>query len=136
MGTAAKEELKWEYIPTESDEQESVFAWAEMVSKFVPDLQLLHHIPNGGFRMRATAARLKAEGVKPGVPDLCLPVPNEMFHGLYIEMKKRDHSNRPSKSQQWWIEKLQQKGYAVYVCYGADEAIYQICEYLGIEAYE
>ena len=124
------------YVPTESDEQEMVVEWAEVVSRFVPDLEMLSHVPNGGFRMKATAARLKKEGVKPGFPDLSLPVPNEKYHGLYIEMKRRDHSNRPSKAQKWWITRLRKKGYKAEVCYGAEEAIRLICEYLDIEIEE
>ena len=30
----------------------------------------MHHIPNGGKRGKAEAARLKAMGVKPGVSDI------------------------------------------------------------------
>lgn len=48
---------------------------------------LLFAIPNGGFRTKSEAARLKSEGVVPGVPDLFLSVPNSRYHGFYIEMK-------------------------------------------------
>ena len=34
----------------------------------------MFRIPNGGSRHPAEAARLKAQGVKAGVPDLCIPV--------------------------------------------------------------
>lgn len=124
------------YVPTESDEQEFLFQWAELASLSVPDLELLYHVPNGGLRNKVTAYRLKREGVKAGVPDLCLPVPNDSYHGLYIEMKKRDHSNHPSKMQKIWIKRLQKKGYRVDVAYGADEAIKIICDYLEIEIEE
>lgn len=123
----------WEYVPTESEEQQVVFEWAAVAGKFVPDLELLYHVPNGGQRNKVTAARLKTEGVKAGVPDICLPVPNDAYHGLYIEMKKRDHSNGMSKEQKWWFGKLKKKGYAAEVCFGAEEAIRCICDYLGIE---
>ena len=43
---------------------------------------LIFAIPNGGQRNAATGARLKAEGVVPGVPDLFIPA-----WGLFIEMK-------------------------------------------------
>lgn len=121
------------YVPTESEEQIMVFQWADLLSDKVPELTLLHHIPNGGLRHPATAARMKAEGVKAGVPDLFLPVPRIGYHGLYIEMKKADHSNRPSREQRWWIEKLQRQGYCAEVAYGSADAIYLISTYLGIE---
>ena len=44
-------------------------------------------IPNGGARNVVTAAKLKAEGVLAGVPDLCVPMARCGFHGLYIELK-------------------------------------------------
>lgn len=121
------------YVPTESDEQEFVFKWARIQEIFDPRLELLHHIPNGGYRQKATAARMKAEGVKAGVPDLCLPVPAHGFHGLYIEMKKRDHSNGLSRLQRDWIENLRDQGYKAEVAFGADEAIKIICDYLMIK---
>lgn len=123
------------YVPAESKEQETVFAWSNVMELIEPRLELLHHVPNGGFRQKGTAARMKSEGVKAGVPDLCLPVPAHGFHGLYIEMKKRDHSNGLSRMQRHWIEMLRDQGFKAEVAYGCDEAIRIICEYLGIEDY-
>ena len=70
------------YVPTESVEQQSLFRWAAYQSGKYPELKLLYHVPNGGSRNKAEAGRFKAEGVKAGVPDLCLPVPRGEFHGL------------------------------------------------------
>lgn len=61
-------------LPTEAEEQATLFSWAAMKRGKYPELDLLFHIPNGGSRGKAEAARFKAEGVKPGVPDLFLPV--------------------------------------------------------------
>ena len=58
----------------ESQEQQALFSWAEYAKGLHPELGLLYHIPNGGKRDKLEAARLKLEGVKAGVPDLCLPV--------------------------------------------------------------
>jgi len=71
----------------ESDHQIALFQWVSYQLKRYPELELLYHIPNGGYRYKTTARRLKAEGVKAGVPDICLPVPRGGYHGLYIEMK-------------------------------------------------
>lgn len=113
---------------SESTEQQALFEWAEIASRKTPELKLMYAVPNGGKRSITTAARLKKEGVKPGVPDICLPVPHGRYHGLYIEMKI--DRNKPSVNQRWWIEQLQRQGYKVNVCYGWGEAVKAITEYM------
>lgn len=76
-------------VPTEAQEQMTLFSWAAMQSGKYPELNLLYHVPNGGSRHKAEAGRLRAEGVKAGVPDLCLPVARGQYHGLYIELKRQ-----------------------------------------------
>jgi hypothetical protein len=44
-------------------------------------------VPNGGKRGVVTASIMKAEGVKSGVADVLLLVPNGLFNGLCIEFK-------------------------------------------------
>lgn len=73
-------------VPTESVEQQCLFRWAAFQSGRFPELALLYHVPNGGSRKKAEAGRFRAEGVKAGVPDLCLPVARGGFHGLYIRV--------------------------------------------------
>jgi len=51
-------------------------------------LDLIYAIPNGGQRSASTAAKLKAEGVKAGTPDVCVPIPSCGYGALYIEFKK------------------------------------------------
>ena len=112
----------------EENEQITIMRWAELACGRYPALRWLHHIPNGGQRSKATAARLKAAGVKSGVPDLCLPYPRGRWHGLYIELKVG--RNKPSEHQRAWLDYLDGQGYCVRVCYGADEAINAIRRYL------
>ena len=77
-------------VPSEDEEQMAVMEWAQLQMGRWPELEWLYHIPNGGKRGKIEAARFKAMGVKAGVPDLCLPVPMGRYHGLYIEMKRRE----------------------------------------------
>lgn len=105
---------------SEAVEQEQLMRWAEYASGTHPELKLLFHIPNGGSRNRAEAANLKRQGVKAGVPDLCLPVPKGPYHGLFIEMKVG--KNKTSREQKKWLDKLDDYGYATVVCYGWEEA--------------
>ena len=90
----------------------------------------VYHIPNGGKRNAAEAAHLKEQGVKPGVPDLCFPVPKGKYHGMYIEMK--DGKNKTTQPQDEWLELLSENGYMTAVCYGFDEAKAVIDKYFGL----
>ena len=91
-----------------------------------PELSLLFHISNEG---RRNPGRAKAEGIKAGVPDLCLPVPRGKYHGAYIEMKRRKGS-KTTKEQEEWLSALALQGYAVAVCKGWEEAAKFIKKYL------
>lgn len=116
-------------VEHEAMEQETLFSWAEHMQHIYPCLALLHHIPNGGYRNTAEAARLKRQGVKPGVPDICLPVARGAFHGLYIELKAE--GGTASKKQKEWIEALRKEGYAAYICEGWIEAKTKIENYIN-----
>ena len=114
---------------TEHKEQKELIRWAKMLSATLPELELLFAIPNGGERHLLVAKKLKAEGVKAGVPDLMLPVARGGYHGLFIEMK-RQNGGRQSKAQRWWKERLKGEGYKAVVCRGCQDAIQTIEDYL------
>lgn len=112
----------------EEAEQAAIFEWAEYEKRKYPELELLHHVPNGGKRDAKTASILKRCGVKAGVPDLVLPVARCGYHGLYIELKVG--KNRTSKNQDRWLENLNAQGYKAVVCYGFNETTNMILRYL------
>lgn len=116
--------------PTEDQEQAILFHWAALQTAQRPELKLMFHIPNGGLRSKTEARRFKAEGVKAGVPDICLPVARGEHHGLYIELK-RLHGGTVSEYQKTWIAALRQQGYAAEVCRGWYEAAEVITDYLN-----
>lgn len=122
-------------IPTESAEQIALFAWAAYEAGAHPALRLLHHIPNGGYRTPSEAARFTREGVRSGIPDICLPVARGVYHGLYIELK-RSKGGKLSEAQAQWLENLREQGYYAVRCDGADAAIREILGYLGEEAHD
>lgn len=146
----------------EADEhthQSALFCWA--ANNFVNDerLRMLFAIANGGERNRIVAARLSAEGVRSGVPDIYLPVPAykfekgpydvtgymsviDVYHGLFIEMKRpseRYKAKAPKDkwdtggvkdNQKIWLTRLEQQGYKCVVCYSWYEAANEIKFYL------
>ena len=109
--------------------QAALFKWAKYASNRHPGLKLMFAIPNGGARDAITGAMLKAEGVKPGVPDIFLPLPAGEFHGLFIELKTA--KGRPSPEQREWLMRLRNRGYAAVLCRGLDEAIDTISRYVA-----
>ena len=104
-------------IPTEHEEQREVVKWFRR--KYGPIR--IFAIPNGGFRSRATAARLKAEGVSPGVPDLFVP-----FHRLWIEMKRVKGGKLSPEQRDWQRYLVDECGHTWMVCHGAEDAKAQI----------
>lgn len=118
-------------VPTESVEQQSLFQWAAWQSNTYPELSLMYHVPNGGSRNKAEAGRFKAEGVKAGVPDICLPVARGGYHGLYIELKRLKNS-KTSDEQKLWLDNLSKQGYFVAVCKGWENAAQTIIHYLKL----
>lgn len=115
---------------SEHQEQKALFEWAELQGNITPELKLMFAIPNGGHRHKATAGKLKAEGVKAGVPDICLPVARNGYYGMWIELKAE--KNTPTKKQTEWLGWLQDQGFWAIWCTGFEEAKNEIELYLGI----
>lgn len=113
---------------SEHNLQVAIIQWARLYQSKWPELELLHAIPNGGYRNAREARRLKKEGVLAGIPDLCLPVPRGDYHGLYMELKYG--RNRLTKSQLYITNKLSMAGYFMAICYEFEHAISTITEYL------
>ena len=109
-----------ERIPTEHEEQREFVRWFRQTW---PNVRILA-IPNGGARSKATAGRLKAEGVTSGVPDLFIPC-----WRLWVEMK-RSKGGSLSPEQKDWITYLEDMGYFVIVGKGAEHAKRQINEFI------
>ena len=136
-GPKKKRRAKSDY-PTEREEQ-------VRLAKYLDSLGLLWcHVPNeghGGYGKGAQikGARLRAEGLKSGVPDVlifnqCSVVSDkEELHraGCAIELK-RQKGGRVSDSQKEWLAGLRRAGWVAEVCNGFEEAQKLIKE-LGYE---
>lgn len=115
----------------EHTEQVNLIKWWSLAChKYGLDERVLFAIPNGGERNVIVAARLKAEGVRSGVPDLFLACGHNSYNGLFIEMKKAK-GGRVSDNQKSFIELLKERGYATAVCHGWAEAKSAIESYLA-----
>lgn len=118
----------------ESQEQQKIIRWWALACHHhsLPEW-LLFAIPNGGARTQRYGARLKAEGMRPGVPDLMLAVPRGGHNALFIELKQG--KGRLSLNQKAMLKLLEAQGYATAVPYGFEQARAAIENYLG-EQYE
>lgn len=123
---------------SEHDEQVVLMMWAQRHLARWHELELLYAVPNGaklpygydrrGSRYSNEATRMLAEGLKPGIPDLCLPVARNGKHGLYLEMKFG--RNKPQENQVRMMDLLDQQGYQTAVAWSSIEAEKIIAEYL------
>lgn len=119
----------------EEIEQAKFIRWTHKakVREVIPDLQWIFHVPNGGARSGFTGAQMKALGVKPGVPDLLLPIDTPHYNGLAMEFKSPTGKGRVSADQNGWIRMFQRNSWQCEVVKTAQEAIDAICEYLELD---
>lgn len=132
--------------PRESLQQREFVAWARSPATRTryPALANLFAVPNGGFRGKATAQAMKAEGAERGVPDQFLAYPAGGHAGLFLEAKidarvpdpdrpgkTRRRRTRPTAEQQAWHARLRAAGYAVAIWRSVEEAQALVATYLG-----
>lgn len=115
--------------PKEHDEQ---VQFVRMVEAAYPAevSALLFAIPNGSNKSLSARMKFKAEGLRAGVPDLFFAYPHKGYGGLFLEVKRR-HGGCVSMEQKAYIAALKERGYAVVVCRGCDEAFDSLAAYLG-----
>ena len=86
-------------------------------------------VPNGGYRSKATAGRMKSEGLKAGVWDIFIPIQMGQHCGMCIEMKAGKISVTPG---QFAFRNTVGDAYKWKVCYSWHDAVEATCDYLGI----
>lgn len=125
---------------TEAAHQSAFMCWCQQSLKTIdPRLNFAFHVPNGGLRDKITASRMKSQGVKPGVPDVFIPIPNYLTgkHGLWIEFKRPSHQSAidggMSKEQIIWRDYLISQNYDYFLSHGYLPAIDYTLNYLGIK---
>lgn len=125
---------------SEASEQMALVEFATRFQERIPELAWLFHPANGEKRDKATAGRLRAMGVRKGVPDLWLPVArydpvaNVTKNGMVIELKFG--RNRETPEQTAWLGFLARQGWDVHTCYDWMAAARALVRYLGHEPAE
>ncbi len=89
----------------------------------------LFAVPNGGRRDKVTGAKMKAEGVRPGVSDLILLKSNQQYGALLIEMKTR--TGRQSEAQRQWQHLMEKENCKYAICRSLDDFIQEVEVYLS-----
>jgi len=85
-------------------------------------------IPNGGRRSLREAARLKKEGVMPGVSDAFLAIPKNNYAGLWIEFKTG--TGKQTDYQKTFEKNMLNAGYDYKVVRSIDEFLHVLTNYL------
>lgn len=114
--TANTSTLRAELGRSEHVEQREFVSWFRQTHRGVR----IFAIPNGEARSRTVGARLKLEGVSPGVPDLFIPA-----WGVWVEMK-RAKGGTVSAVQKDWHRYLKDIGQRVIVGHGFEDARQQV----------
>ena len=123
---------KTKYVinPTEHEEQSAFFDW--LFHRRADVYELAYAIPNGSNKSVAAAQKFKREGLKSGVPDVCIAMPRGRYSGAYIEFKRR-HTGYVSADQRAWLDRLSNRGYCCIVAKGCADAVEFIEAYLKLE---
>lgn len=105
------------------------FDWIRWHTNQDPRLSIIHHVANERKTGWRSGKFLKQKGIKSGVPDICCPIPNKLYHGLYIELKIKP--NKLSETQEKFCKAVYELGYCVRLAYSGDEAIEILKSYLA-----
>ena len=95
-----------------------------------PAIPYIFSIPNGGARHIKVAMKMKAEGVKRGVPDIFIPYVVGGFGGAWIETKTQDGRLSPHQKE---YKKFLETQYKHYLCRSVTEMFEATENYLKIK---
>jgi len=111
----------------------ALWDWRTLQMNNIRELGALIHVPNEGKRTPQAAARMKAEGMVPGVWDYVLPIARvfqgAIRSGLIIEIKYG--KDKLSPEQQAWGDMMMGLGHMSIVAYDWEDAKGAILDYLG-----
>ena len=113
----------------EEQEQTTFFDYCRAKSHCHPAYSMAFAIPNERKASIQRRMAMKRAGLTKGIPDICIPVPNDKYASLYIEMKVKP--NKPSPEQIAIMKSLSAVGNYAVLCWSANEAIEIIDKYIA-----
>lgn len=114
---------------TESNEQIAAMDWLR--AQYPAIAQYTLHIGNERKATYYAGYIMKRMGVLKGASDLFMAYPSGGYHGLFIEVKSK--IGKPSLEQKAFIQRMSNVGYMARICYGAEEVINTMKEYIAYQ---
>ena len=114
-------------------ETEHCVAFLNRLAQYHPELYAaIYHCPN-----ESSVRQRTDNGIKPGQPDYCLPIPRGSYGALYLEFKKPTEKTKKggglSAAQVDRIAVLEQCGNKVVVVYSWQEGVAAVVDYLSTQ---
>lgn len=111
----------------EDDLQISIIQYWDLIHP--DDKRMLAHFANGGRRNAIEAAKFKRMGVRAGIPDLILLIPNKFYPFMGIELKTA--KGKQSEYQKQYQSEFERRGYKYVVVRSLDDFIKETNAYLA-----
>lgn len=105
-------------MKTEDNIQAEIYKWYQnnYCTKFNDTPHLIFSVPNGGYRNKIEAIKMKATGLVAGVSDMIIVQPNRI---LFVEIKTT--TGTQSKEQKEFQCKVESLGFEYYLCRSLDD---------------
>lgn len=118
-----------EIIISEYEECKAFWQYCQVVLRLGKSI---HHIPNEGKRESWYTKTLICIGLLPGTLDYFIQRPTLKWHGLYIDMKRKDQRGKKTNLyQDEFIKNAINDGYYACYAYGCDDAIKIYTDYIN-----
>lgn len=114
----------------EHQAQVAFFERVHWAAQWHPELEAIYAVPNAAQRSEREGARMKDEGLKPGQPDVCVPIPRNGYGALYLELKVG--KNKPTPEQVARMKVLESVGNLCLCVWGWEAMWEAVVEYMDI----
>ena len=102
---------------------------AEYLDRVLPAQAVWFHVPNGGARNKAEAAKFKRMGVKAGIPDVCI-----LWCGRLYTVELKAPGRSLSKAQKKMLPALEAAGARTCVCKSLHEVEAFLKQFIPLKA--